>query len=154
FDTATKVNPPLRSAADCAALLEGVLDGTIDAIATDHAPHSLVDKACEFGEAAFGISGLETALAALLALVHVGQMPLSTVISALTERPARAWGLAAGTLRAGALADLTLFDPDEAWTVIPAHFASKGHNTPLAGLTLRGRVRQTWLGGRKVYDAG
>jgi dihydroorotase len=154
FDTSTKVNPPLRGAADCAALLEGVLDGTIDAIATDHAPHTLVDKACEFGEAAFGITGLETALAALLALVHAGRLPLPTLIAALSARPARAWGLAAGTLQAGALADLTLFDPDEAWTVTPARFASKGHNTPLAALTLRGRVRQTWLGGRMVYDAG
>jgi dihydroorotase len=154
FDTSTKVNPPLRSAADCAALLAGVLDGTIDAIATDHAPHSLVDKACEFDEAAFGITGLETALAALLALVHAGKLPLPTLIAALTERPARAWGLAAGTLQAGMLADLTLLDPEEVWTVTTARFASRGHNTPLAGVTLRGRVRQTWLGGRKVYDAG
>jgi dihydroorotase len=154
YDTNAKVNPPLRAAADCAALLEGLLDGTIDAIATDHAPHTNVDKQCEFGEAAFGISGLETALASLLALVHAGRLPLPTLIAALTFRPARAWNLDAGTLRPGALADLTIFDPDEEWTVDPARFASKGRNTPLTGVTLRGRVRQTWLGGKKVYDAG
>src|SRR5262249_46310372 len=95
YDTNTKVNPPLRTAEDCAALLEGLLDGTIDAIATDHAPHTVVDKACEYGEAAFGISGLETALAALLALVHAGRLPLPSLIAALTERPARSSSLEA-----------------------------------------------------------
>jgi dihydroorotase len=130
-----------------------LLDGTIDAIATDHAPHTIVDKDCEYGEAAFGISGFETALAGQLALVHTGRLPLTTLIAALTTRPARAWGLDAGTLKPGALADLVIFDPDEWWTVDPARFASKGKNTPLAGLALRGRVRQTWLGGNQVYDA-
>lgn len=154
YDTSAKVNPPLRTSADCAALLEGLLDGTIDAIATDHAPHTQVDKDCEFGEAAFGITGFETALAALLALVHTGKLPLAALIAALTVRPAQAWGLEAGTLEPGALADLVIFDPDEQWTVNPARFASLGKNTPLAGITLRGRVRQTWLGGRIVYDAG
>jgi dihydroorotase len=153
YDTSAKVNPPLRTAEDCEALLAGLLDGTIDAIATDHAPHTQVDKDCEFGEAAFGISGFETALAALLALVHAGKLPLATLIAALTVRPAQAWRLNAGTLEPGELADLVIFDPDENWTVDPARFASLGKNTPLAGLTLRGRVRQTWLGGRMVYDA-
>ncbi|MGZ3675059.1 MAG: dihydroorotase [Ktedonobacterales bacterium] len=153
FDTNTKVNPPLRTAADCAALLEGLIDGTIDAIATDHAPHTSVDKACEYGEAAFGISGLETALASLLALVHAGRLDLATLVAALTVRPARAWNLDAGTLRPGAAADITVFDPDEVWTVEPERFASLGKNTPLVGITLRGRVRQTWLGGMLVYEA-
>jgi dihydroorotase len=153
YDTNAKVNPPLRGRDDCAALLAALLDGTIDAIATDHAPHTTVDKDCEFADAAFGISGFETALAALLALVHVGKLPLATLISALSERPARAWNLDAGTLTPGALADLVVFDPDEEWTVDPARFASKGRNTPLAGLTLRGRVRMTLLGGAMVYDA-
>ena len=153
YDTNTKVNPPLRPAADAEALLAGLLDGTIDAIATDHAPHTLVDKACEYGEAAFGISGLETALASLLALVHTGRLPLTTLIAALTERPARAFGLAAGTLGVGAVADVVVFDPDEEWAVDPSHFASKGRNTPLAGMTLRGRVRVTLLRGQPVYDA-
>lgn len=153
YDTNTKVNPPLRTAADCAALLEGLIDGTIDAIATDHAPHTWVDKACEYGEAAFGISGLETALASLLALVHAGRLDLTTLVAALTVRPAHAWNLETGTLRPGAAADITVFDPDEAWMVEPEHFASLGKNTPLAGITLRGRVRQTWLGGTLVYEA-
>jgi dihydroorotase len=153
YDTNAKVNPPLCGKEDCAAVLAGLLDGTIDAIATDHAPHTAVDKDCEFAEAAFGISGFETALAALLALVHMGQLPLAKLISALTERPARAWNLDAGTLRPDALADLVVFDPDEEWTVDPARFASKGRNTPLAGLPLRGRVRMTLLGGAVVYDA-
>src|SRR5258707_1672776 len=153
YDTAAKVNPPLRTAADCAALLAGLRDGTIDAIATDHAPHTWQDKACEFGEAAFGISGLETALAALLALGHTRRLDLQALIAGLTGRPAAAWGLDAGTLAPGASADLVVFAPDETWTVDPEQFASRGKNTPLAGITLRGRVRQTWLGGANVYDA-
>ena len=153
YDTATKVNPPLRAATDADALLVGLLDGTLDAIATDHAPHTLVDKACEYGEAAFGISGLETALGALLALVHARRLPLPTLVAALTARPARAFGLPGGTLAVGAPADVVVFDPDEEWTVDPARFASKGQNTPLAGARLRGRVRLTLLGGATVYDA-
>jgi dihydroorotase len=153
YDTNTKVNPPLRIAADCEALLAGLRDGTIDAIATDHAPHTQVDKDCEYGEAAFGISGLETALASLLTLVRAGRLPLATLIAALTSRPARAWGLEAGTLQPGAVADIVIFDPDEAWTVDPTQFASRGRNTPLAGVPLRGRVRMTLLDGVVVYDA-
>ncbi|HEV2238860.1 MAG TPA: dihydroorotase [Ktedonobacterales bacterium] len=153
YDTSTKVNPPLREPRDAAALLAGLLDGTLDAIATDHAPHTSVDKDCEYGEAAFGISGLETALAALLALVHAGRLPLAELVAALTVRPARAFGLDAGTLAPGATADLAVFDPEEEWLVEPARFASKGRNTPLAGLTLRGRVRLTLLEGAVVFDA-
>lgn len=153
YDTHTKVNPPLRTAADAHALLAGLVDGTIDAIATDHAPHSWVDKACEFGDAAFGISGLETALGALLALVHAGTLSLSTLVSALTERPARAFGLPGGTLALGAPADIVVFDPEEEWIVNPLEFASQGRNTPLAGLRLRGRVRLTLLDGQVVFDA-
>jgi dihydroorotase len=153
YDTSAKVNPPLRAKDDCTALMAGLLYGIIDAISTDHAPHTAVEKDCEFADAAFGISGFETALAALLALAHTDRLQLPTLIAALTERPARAWNLDAGTLRPGALADLVVFDPDEEWTVDPARFASKGRNTPLAGLTLRGRVRMTLLGGAVVYDA-
>jgi dihydroorotase len=152
YDTSTKVNPPLRTPKDCMALLEGLHDGTIDSIATDHAPHTLVDKACEFDQAAFGISGLETALASLLALVHAGALPLVTLISLLTERPAQAWHLQSGTLRPGSAADLVIFDPEEVWIVEPEHFASLGRNTPLRGAGLRGRVRQTWLSGKPVYN--
>ncbi|HEY7348847.1 MAG TPA: dihydroorotase [Ktedonobacterales bacterium] len=153
YDTATKVNPPLRTRRDAEALLEGLLDGTIDAIATDHAPHTVVDKACEYDEAAFGISGLETALGALLALVHAGKLPLATLLAALTIRPALTFSLPAGTLRPGAAADITIFDPQERWLVDPQRFASKGKNTPLAGLLLKGRVRCTILGGTLVYEA-
>jgi dihydroorotase len=153
YDTATKVNPPLRTQRDADALLEGLLDSTIDAIATDHAPHTVVDKACEYDEAAFGISGLETALGALLALVHAGKVPLATLLAALTIHPAQTFSLSAGTLRPGADADITIFDPQELWTVNPARFASKGKNTPLTGLTLKGRVRYTILGGKLVYEA-
>ena len=153
YDTSTKVNPPLRTEADCVALLSGLLDGTIDAIATDHAPHTPVDKKCEFGEAAFGICGLETALASLLTLTRAGHLPLPTLIAALTVRPAAAWRLDAGTLQPGASADIVIFDPDEVWTVDPEQFASRGRNTPLAGVTLRGRVRATLVDGEVVYDA-
>ena len=153
YDTNTKVNPPLRTTTDCEALLAGLIDGTIDAIATDHAPHTVVDKDCEYGEAAFGISGLETALASLLALVRAGKLPLETLVAALTSRAAHAWRLEAGTLQPGAAADVVIFDPDETWTVNPAQFASRGHNTPLAGVPLRGRVRMTLLDGVVVYDA-
>jgi dihydroorotase len=152
YDTNTKVNPPLRRASDCAALLAGLLDGTIDAIATDHAPHSSVDKDCEYDHAAFGISGLETALASLLVLVHAGRLSLQTLIAALTSRPARAFGLPYGTLAPGAVADVTVFAPDEPWVVDPARFASKGKNTPLAGITLWGRVHMTILAGRIVMQ--
>ena len=151
YDTNSKVNPPLGSPEDARVLLDGVRDGTIDAIATDHAPHSVLDKDCEFDEAAFGISGLETALAALLALSHTGELSLSQLISALSERPARAWNLEAGTLRPGAQADLVIFDPGDEWVVDTARFASLGHNTPLAGVVLRGSVRETWVAGEPVY---
>ncbi len=153
YDTATKVNPPLRTQRDTEALLAGLLDGTIDAIATDHAPHTVVDKACEYDEAAFGISGLETALGVLMALVHAGKLSLVTLLAALTIRPAQTFSLPAGTLRPGAAADITIFDPQECWLVSPERFASKGKNTPLAGLTLKGRVRYTILGGKVVYAA-
>ncbi|HKS71204.1 MAG TPA: amidohydrolase family protein, partial [Ktedonobacterales bacterium] len=153
YDTNTKVNPPLRTASDAETLLAGLRDGTIDAIATDHAPHTYVDKACEYDSAAFGISGLETALASLLALAHTGKLTLAELVAALTLRPARAWGLeGAGTLAEGAPADITVFDPDAEWTVASEEMASRGKNTPLAGVTLRGRVIQTWLGGRLVYE--
>ena len=158
YDTATKVNPPLRTLADAAALLDGLLDGTIDAIATDHAPHSAVEKSCTYDEAAFGISGLETALGGLMALVHADRLPLSTLIAALTIRPATAFALAerighpVGTLAPGSAGDVVIFDPDAAWTVRVADFASQGHNSPLDGLTLRGQVQQTILGGNVVYQ--
>ncbi len=158
YDTSTKVNPPLRTLSDGDALIAGLLDGTIDVIATDHAPHSEVEKDCPYDEAAFGISGLETALGALLALVHRRGFPLRKLIAALTAQPAEAFrlnervGVPVGTLRPGAAGDAVVFDPDAEWMVNPAEFASQGQNTPLDGATLRGRVRTTVLAGRVVYE--
>ena len=151
YDTRTKVNPPLRTPADVAAVVAGLADGTIAAIATDHAPHAAADKRCPYEEAAFGISLFETALASVLSLVHGRQLTLATVIERLTSGPARLFGLDAGTLAPGARADVTVFDPDAAWTVRAASFLSLGKNTPLDGATLRGRVVLTLAGGLEAY---
>ena len=153
YDTSTRVAPPLRGEEDVEALLAALKEGVFDAIATDHAPQTTVDKECEFGLAANGISGLETALGALMWLVHRGDLDLGTMIRYLTVEPARTFGLPYGTLRRGAEADVTIFDPDVEWKVDPASFVSKGKNTPLAGVTLRGRVWATVVGGRVVYKS-
>lgn len=151
YHTHTKVNPPLRTRLDLEALWEGLRDGTIDAIATDHAPHAWVDKECEYSLAANGISGLETALGLVLALSHHNVVDLSTLVGALACNPARILNLPYGTLQVGRPADVTIFDPEEEWKVKPEELASKGKNTPLAGVTLRGRVRWTLLEGRAVF---
>ncbi len=151
YDTNTRVAPPLRSEEDTKALLAALKDGLFDAIATDHAPHTVMDKECEFGLAANGISGLETALGALMILVHRGDLGLATMIRYLTVEPARLLKLPYGTLRKGAEADVTIFDPDAEWTVDPARFFSKGKNTPLAGVCLRGKVTMTLVAGRVVF---
>jgi len=158
YDTNAKVNPPLRTREDVEACLEGLLDGTIDAIATDHAPHAIEDKECEFDQAAFGISNLETALGALLTLVPGGRLDLPTLVAKLTAGPVTALGLdrrpgldGLGSLAPGAPADVVVFDPQREWVVEPERFASKGRNTPLAGRTLRGQVVATVYGGRVVY---
>lgn len=152
YDTSAKVNPPLRTASDIQALIRGLEEGVIDAIATDHAPHTPVDKLCEFDLAAFGISGLETALGALLALVHSNRLRLETLIKALTYGPARILGREGQTgLREGAPADIAIFNPEVEWRVEPETFASKGRNTPLAGYTLKGKVMATIVDGKVVY---
>jgi dihydroorotase len=151
YDTRTKVNPPLRTPADVAALVAGLADGTIAAIATDHAPHAAADKQCPYEEAAFGISLFETALASVLSLVHGGHLGLAALIERLTCGPARLFGLDAGTLAPGARADVTVFDPDAEWTVRATSFLSRGHNTPLDGATVRGRVVLTLAGGMEAY---
>ncbi len=151
YNTNTKVNPPLRSRYDLEMLWEGLRDGTIDAIATDHAPHNIVDKDCEYTIAASGISGLETALPLLLTLSQRNLVDLSTLVGALSCNPARILGLPYGTLQVGRPADIAIFDPEEEWTVNPAGFASKGKNTPLAGLPMRGRIRWTLLEGRAIW---
>ncbi len=157
YDTNAKVNPPLRTPADAEACLRGLLDGTIDAIATDHAPHAIEDKLCEFDYAAFGISGLETALALCLSLVHDGRLDPPTLVYKLTAGPVRAFGLervepGLGSLAVGAPGDVAVFDPEADWTVEPERLASKGKNTPLAGRRLRGRVVATVYGGKVVYE--
>lgn len=157
YETNAKVNPPLRTQDDVDACVEGVRDGTIDAIATDHAPHATYEKDVEFDAAPFGISGLETAFGLCMELVQAGKLDLPTLIERLTIGPVRALGLdrlvpGIGTLSEGAPADIVLVDPNAAWTVEPERFASKGKNTPLAGRTLRGRVVATIYGGTLVWQ--
>jgi len=153
YDTNAKVNPPLRTEKDVEALLQGLKEGVIDAIATDHAPHTTQDKVCEFDLAAFGISGLETALGCLFTLVHSGKLNLITLISKLTREPARVlpFPLDLGTLEIGAPGDVTIFDQDLEWVVNPDLFASKGKNNPWAGCLFRGKVMATLVGGEVVY---
>ena len=153
YDTNAKMNPPLRTAADVAALQGAVKDGTIDVIATDHAPHHYDEKEREFADAPNGIVGLETALAVNLTwLVHRGVLDLPTLVERMSCAPARLFKLPGGTLRRGAAADVTVFDPDAAWTVDPARFRSKGRNTPYAGQTLRGLVGLTVVDGRVIHQ--
>lgn len=154
YDTNARTDPPLRTKDDAEALLAGVLDGTIDCIATDHSPRRWIDKACEFDQALPGISGLETAFGLVMRLVHAGALDLPELIAALTFRAARAWGLPYGTLAAGSPADVVVLDPDQAWVVDPERFLSKGKNSPLGGQTLRGTVLLTIAGGKIVYRNG
>jgi dihydroorotase len=152
YDTNAKMNPPLRTQADVEALQRAVEDGTIDVIATDHAPHHYDEKEREFADAPNGIVGLETALAVNLTwLVHSGILGLPLLVERMACSPARLFKLPGGTLRKGALADVTVFDPDAEWTVDPARFASKGRNTPYGGQTLRGRVDLTVVDGRVIH---
>jgi dihydroorotase len=152
YDTNAKMNPPLRTAADVAALQEAVKDGTIDVIATDHAPHHYDEKEREFADAPNGIVGLETALAVNLTwLVHRDVIDLPTLVERMACAPARLFKLPGGTLRRGSAADVTVFDPDASWTVDPARFRSKGRNTPYAGQTLRGLVELTVVDGRVIH---
>ncbi len=155
YDTSAKVNPPLRTSRDISALIQGLKDGVLDAIATDHAPHNSVDKMCEFGLAAFGISGLETALACLMHLVHEGQLDLITLVSKLTFEPAKIIGNIhgeLGTLKPCCQADITIFDPDKEWTVDSQSFISKGKNTPFDGYQFKGKVMATIVNGNIVYQ--
>ena len=156
YDPALRVNPPLRSAADAAAVLAALVDGTADAIATDHAPHTRVDKEVEFGLAANGISGIETALGVLLAAVDAGRLPLARAIAALTSGPAGVlggWGRSgARGLVEGAPADLVVFDRSASWTVADGSLRSKGKNSPLLGRELAGRVLLTVAGGRIAWE--
>jgi len=154
YDTNTRTDPPLRTANDTHALLNGLRDGTIDCVATDHSPQRWVDKACEYDQAEPGIAGLETAFGLLMRLVHAGALSLPELLAMLTARPARAWGLPYGALTPGAAADVVVLDPDQAWVVDPEQFMSMGHNTPLIGQTLRGTVLLTIANGEIVYRNG
>lgn len=154
YDTNAKMNPPLRTADDVAALQEAVRDGTIDLIATDHAPHHYDEKEREFADAPNGIVGLETALAVNITwLVTPGIIDVPLLVERMSCAPARIFKLPGGTLRRGTTADVTVFDPGESWMVDPARFRSKGRNTPYAGRTLQGRMRYTLVGGSVVYVA-
>ncbi|HEY7369486.1 MAG TPA: dihydroorotase [Thermoanaerobaculia bacterium] len=152
FATNTKMNPPLRQAADRDALLAGLADGTIDAIATDHAPHHADDKAVDFDTAPFGVVGLETAAAVVFdRLVAPGRLALGRFVELFSSGPARAFRLPGGTLAPGAPGDVTLFDPKKRWTVDPARFRSLARNTPFEGWELTGAPAATIIGGRIVW---
>ncbi len=150
FDTNTKVNPPLRTPKDIEVLKEGLRDGTIDVIATDHAPHSLLEKDVEFDLAAFGIIGLETALPLTLQLVREKAITLPQAIAKLTANPAKILGIDHGTLHTGKAADLAIIDPDVAWSIDAGRFRSKSRNTPFHGRQVRGKATHTIVGGRVV----
>jgi dihydroorotase len=152
YASALRVNPPLRTPANALACLAALADGTVDAIATDHAPHTEVDKAVEFGAAANGISGIETALGLVLVAVDAGQVTLGQAIAALTVGPAGVLGRSRGLVE-GEPADLVVFDRSERWTVTAEALASKGKNSPLLGRELPGRVLLTLARGRVAYEA-
>lgn len=153
FDTHAKMNPPLREAEDVAAIKEGLRDGTIDCIATDHAPHTATEKDVEFQFAPFGIVGLETSLAlTITGLVEPGIVTLERAVDLMSRAPAAILGLPAGQLREGGPADICVFNPTEEWTINPAEFASKSRNTPFRGMTVRGRVKVTLCDGAVVYS--
>jgi len=152
YDTNAKMAPPLRTARDREALREGLADGTLDCIATDHAPHAAYEKDVEFCAAPFGVVGLETALPVVLDLVRERRLDALAAIDRLTRRPARVLGLSAGTLEVGAPADLVLIDPERAWKVDGAHLSSRSKNSAFLGREFVGCVTRTWVGGRVVHD--
>ncbi|HEY6463208.1 MAG TPA: dihydroorotase [Polyangiaceae bacterium] len=152
YDTACKVNPPLREAEDVEALRRALADGTIDCIATDHAPHGILEKHVEFTEAAVGMIGLELCLPLLLGLVREGVLPLGRLVEAMTSGPARIVGLEAPRIREGARADLVLVQPRARWTIDPSKLRSKSKNTPFAGREVQGMVAMTVCEGRVVHE--
>lgn len=153
YNTNFKMAPPLRSEKDRQAMVEGLASGAIDMIATDHAPHGLVDKALEFDQAANGIVGLQTAVPATLALVHEGIISVDRWVESLTLKPAQLIGCGRGTLKKGAIADLTLVDPSLIWTFDESLIASKSRNSPYLGREFKGRVVSTIVSGKVVYQA-
>lgn len=153
LDPLAKVNPPLRTAEDAAAVLAGLKDGTLDCLATDHAPHTLAEKATDLAHAPSGFTASELALPVLMELVRAELLSLPELVAHLTVNPARVFNLQGGTLRPGAPADVTLIDPDATFPVSEQTLVSKSPNTPLLGMTLTGAARATVLGGRVIYDA-
>jgi len=151
YDTSTRVNPPLRSKADVAAVREALADGTIDAVATDHAPHSSVEKDVEFEQAASGMVGLETALALCLELVHANVLTPAALVTRMSVAPARILGLPGGSLAPGSVADVTVIDPRAAWTCDPSRLRSRSRNTPFGGRAMRGRAMLTIVAGNIAF---
>jgi dihydroorotase len=153
YNTNAKMNPPLRSAADRDAVVAGFLDGTLDTLATDHAPHHYDEKEQAFDDAPFGIVGLETCVGLILHhFVHTGKLPLSSFVERASCAPARAFRLPGGTLMPGSPADVTVLDLERVWTVDPAVFRSRSRNTPFGGWELKGRAVRTIVGGRSVFE--
>ena len=153
YQSNAKMNPPLRTNEDMLALKQGLVDGTIDVIATDHAPHAVQEKQLEFDSAPFGIVGFETALPLTLQLVHDGFLSLEQALDKLTRAPAQLFHLPVGSLSPGSLADVVIFAPEEEWVVDPERFQSKSRNTPFGGMSVKGKVKMTLVDGRLVYDA-
>jgi len=150
--TNAKMSPPLRTDSDVQAVIQGLCDGTIDAIVTDHAPHSIEEKELPFEKAPNGIIGLETALAVTLThLYHTGTLSLEKIINLMSTNPASLLDLDAGILKVGGHADIVIFDPNKEWTVDPSRFKSKSRNSPYDGMTLQGKVKYTISGGKLVY---
>jgi dihydroorotase len=152
YNTHAKVNPPLRTEMDVRSIKEALRDGTLDAVASDHAPHSSLEKELEFNAAAFGLIGLETSLGLTLKLVHDGTLNLIQAIERLSTGPARVLGVAGGTLEVGVPADITIIDLNREWTVDAGTFASKSRNCPFDGWTLKGKAVMTIVGGKVVWE--
>ena len=151
YDPNAKMAPPLRTARDQEALRQGLADGTIDCVATDHAPHAAYEKDLEFTAAAFGVVGLETALPCVMELVIEGRLSALDAIARLSTRPAQVFGLRGGTLETGAPADMVLIDPEEAWKLEAVDLHSRSRNSAFLGRELRGRAMLTWVGGHVVH---
>ena len=155
YDTCFKVNPPLRTAADAEALSEGVLDGSVDAIVTDHAPHADWEKSREFELAPFGVIGLETSLALINTnLVKTGKMGYGRMVELMSSKPREILGLEPVSIAAGSLADITVFDADAAWTVSEDEFASHAKNSGFKGAELLGRATDVFVGGKRTLADG
>jgi dihydroorotase len=151
YDTSAKMAPPLRTAQDREALRAGLADGTIDCVATDHAPHAAHEKDVEFANAPFGVVGLETAVAVVLGMVRDQQLSALAAVDALSRRPARVLGLAAGTLAPGGPADVVLIDPELCWKVSGRTLCSRSKNSAFSGAEMQGKCVRTFVAGRQVY---